>query len=138
LFILKYLHVLYIPTTATFFKRKVFDQNNFLDPSLRYAMDYEFFLRLAQNQYQFAHINAYLADFRWHSENKSTIGLEQQIAEQEAALLLHDDFLQKIPVTAQKSVRTILKWMARSKRYVLKGAKGYYLNQWLWQSKQKE
>jgi glycosyltransferase involved in cell wall biosynthesis len=130
LFILKYLHVLYIPTTSTFFRRKVFDQSNFLDPSLRYAMDYEFFLRLAQNRYQFSHIPAYLADFRWHSENKSTIASKQQIAEQEAALLRHDDFLQQIPKALRTFVRVVLKWMARSKRLLLKGTQGYYLNQW--------
>jgi glycosyltransferase involved in cell wall biosynthesis len=130
LFILKYLHVLYIPTTATFFRRKVFDQNNFLDPSFRYAMDYEFFLRLAQHRYRFVHISYYLADFRWHSDNKSTVGLEKQLAEQEAALLQHDDLLCRIPTIARTSVRLALKWMARGKRYLLKSRKGYYINQW--------
>jgi len=46
LFMLKYLHVLYIPTVASFFHRKIFDEGNFLDVSDHYAMDYEFFLRL--------------------------------------------------------------------------------------------
>ena len=130
LFILKYLHVLYIPSTSTFFKRRIFDENNFLDSSLKYAMDYEFFIRLAQSGYQFTHLNAYLADFRWHSENKSTIALEKQVAEQEVILLQHDDFLQSVPISTRSTVRKALQWAAQGKRYFLKGLKGYYFDQW--------
>ena len=129
-FILKYLHVLYIPSTSTFFKRKIFEEENFLDTSLKYSMDYEFFLRLARQKYHFVHINSYLADFRWHQENKSTIAYQEQKEEKTKALLRHDIFLQKIPPRIQSLVRNLLEILARGKRYFLKGFKGYYFKQW--------
>lgn len=129
-FILKYLHVLYIPSTSTFFKRRIFDEGNFLDDSFQYAMDYEFFLRLALKRYKFIHVHSYLADFRWHTENKSVVALKKQINEQEIALLRHDHLLQKVPSSVRSPFREMLKLMARGKRYLLKGMKGYYFNQW--------
>ena len=129
-FVLKYLHVLYIPSTTTFFKRKIFEEENFLDTSLKYSMDYEFFLRLARQNYKFVHINAYLADFRWHENNKSVIAEQKQQEEKREALLRHDRFLAKIPVRIQSVVRNILELLARGKRYWLKGLKGYYFQQW--------
>lgn len=129
-FILKYLHVLYIPSTSTFFKRKIFEEENFLDNSLKYSMDYEFFLRLARKKYRFVHIASYLADFRWHEENKSIIAYEEQNAEKKIALLRHDLFLQKTPLHIQSAVRKLLELLARGKRYLLKGFRGYYFEQW--------
>lgn len=129
-FILKYLHVLYIPTTSTFFKSRIFEEENFLDVSLKYAMDYEFFLRLAIKGYKFTHINVYLADFRWHDDSKSTIAVKKQIQEQEMSLLRHDSFLSQIPSSIQPIVITFLKLLARIKRYILKGFHGYYFEQW--------
>ena len=41
-FILQYHRILYIPTTATFFRRRVFEENNWLDEKFQYAMDLEF------------------------------------------------------------------------------------------------
>ena len=67
-FILLYHRVLYIPTTATFFRRRVFEEKNWLDESLHYAMDLEFFIRLAARGYRFRHIPEILADFRVHSK----------------------------------------------------------------------
>lgn len=129
-FILKYLHVLYIPSTSTFFKRKIFEEENFLDTSLKYSMDYEFFLRLARKQYHFLHINAYLADFRWHHENKSVIAYQEQKEEKTRALLRHDSFLRQTPPQIQAIARNLLEILARGKRYFLKGSKGYYFKQW--------
>jgi glycosyltransferase involved in cell wall biosynthesis len=130
LFILKYLHVLYIPSTATFFKSRIFKEENFLDISFRYAMDYDFFLKLAAKGYHFSHISSYLADFRWHENNKSVVGSQSQIDEMKQALLNHDEFIQKFPSITHSILLTTLQWMARCKRYYLKGIKGYYLNQW--------
>ena len=47
-FILLYHHVLYIPTTATFFRRRIFTEGNWLDERFQYAMDLEFFIRLSE------------------------------------------------------------------------------------------
>jgi glycosyltransferase involved in cell wall biosynthesis len=129
-FILKYLHVLYIPSTSTFFRRRIFEEQNFLDISLKYSMDYEFFLRLAQKQYKFIHIDSYLADFRWHQESKSSLSYQKQQEEKKMILLRYDRFLQKTPPQIQSIARNSLELLARGKRYLLKGSKGYYFEQW--------
>lgn len=130
LFILKYLHVLYIPSTSTFFKQRIFQEENFLDTSLKYSMDYEFFLRLANKKYKFVHIDRYLASFRWHKDNKSSIAAVEQLREKDRALLRHDRFLQQLNPHTLPLTRKILELIARGKRYLLKGFKGYYLKQW--------
>ena len=55
-FVLRYHHMLYIPTTSTFFRRRIFDEGNWIDLCYQYAMDYEFFLRLSDAGYRFQHI----------------------------------------------------------------------------------
>lgn len=131
LFMLKYLHILYIPSTATFFRRKIIDGGNFLDVRYHYAMDYDFFLRLALKGYKFAHIEGFLSDFRWHAESKTGSAAHKQLMEQEKALMEHDDFLKKFKRAAiRKTVKSILTSLARGKRYLLKGVRGYYLSQW--------
>ena len=70
-FILLYHRVLYIPTPSTFFRRRVFDEGYRLNRDLHYAMDYEFFLRLAEADYRIQHIPHVIADFRLHPESKS-------------------------------------------------------------------
>src|SRR5271154_3223558 len=70
-FILLYHRVLYIPTTATFFRRRIFDENNWLKENLQYAMDLEFFIRLSARGYRFKHLPEILAGFRIHPESKS-------------------------------------------------------------------
>ena len=85
-FILLYHRVLYIPTTATFFRRRVFDDGNLLDESLHYALDFEFFVRLSLRGYRFMHIRQLLADFRLHGASKTCTAPEKQLAEQDAIM----------------------------------------------------
>jgi glycosyltransferase involved in cell wall biosynthesis len=70
-FILLYHRVLYIPTPSTFFRRRVFEEGNLLRRDLHYAMDYEFFLRLADAGYRIRHFPHVIADFRLHPDSKS-------------------------------------------------------------------
>jgi glycosyltransferase involved in cell wall biosynthesis len=129
LFVLKYLHILYIPTTATFFHRRVFDDRNFLDTAYRYAMDYDFFLRLALKGYRFYHLKEMLADFRWHTMNKS-LAVRDASFEQGRSLLAHDPLLRSIPRWLVNPVRVFFMGLARLKRCVVKGLRGYYFFQW--------
>jgi len=126
LFMLKYLHVLYIPSTATFFRRRVFEDGNFLDTLYHYAMDYEFFLRLALKGYKFCHIPVFLADFRLHPESKSQKQLLKQKQELEQALMRHDPGLSQWGDPWRKVIRGGLMAAARLKRYSLKLATGAY------------
>src|SRR5580704_8479062 len=77
-FILLYHRVLYIPTTATFFRRKIFEEQNWLDEKLHYAMDLEFFIRLSARGYRFKHLPQILAEFRLHPESKSCNSPDRQ------------------------------------------------------------
>jgi len=126
MFMLKYLHVLYIPTTSAFFRRKVFDEGNFLDINYHYAMDYEFFLRLAIQGYKFGHVSALMADFRWHEDNKSNKNTQRQDQERETALLRQDVFLRSVPIAFRPPVRVFLMVTARLKRTLLKLVQGAY------------
>jgi glycosyltransferase involved in cell wall biosynthesis len=86
-FILLYHHVLYVPTTSTFFRRRVFEEGNRLKPELHYAMDYEFFLRLAEANYQIRHLPHVLADFRIHPESKSCSMAQKQAKEKQQIMM---------------------------------------------------
>lgn len=125
-FVLKYLHVLYIPTTTTFFRRRIFEQGNFLDIAYHYAMDYEFFVRLAAKGYKFRHIRKLMADFRWHDASKSQTQASRQKQEMEQALLQHDPFLRSLKGAERFMLRNVLMLLARSKRTVLKISCGAY------------
>jgi len=58
------------PQPAIFFRRRVLDEIGPLDESLRYAMDYDLWLRMAEN-HSFDHINAVLGNYRLHSDSKT-------------------------------------------------------------------
>lgn len=126
MFMLKYLHILYIPTTTSFFRRGIFEQGHLLDISYHYAMDYEFYVRLAQHGYKFGHVPQVMADFRWHEAAKSSKGTMKQDQEREAALLVHDKFLGTLPQPWRSLVRHTFMFMARAKRSVLKLIRGAY------------
>lgn len=126
LFILKYLHVLYIPSTASFFRRSIFDEGYYLKEEYHYAMDYEFFLRLALSRYRFAHISRYLADFRWHSSSKSTTAPRKQRQEREKALMELDPLMRALPGGVRLPMRQLLLLAARGKRTWMKLVQGSY------------
>ena len=56
---------------SAFWRRELFDRLGYLDESLHYAMDYEFFLRLGLNNSKFQLVNDYLVCFRLHGGTKS-------------------------------------------------------------------
>lgn len=126
MFMLKYLHVLCIPTAASFFRRRIFEEGNFLEKGYQYAMDYEFFLRLALRGYRFRHIEKYLADFRWHENSKSQKATRLQIQEREAALAAHDPFLRSLREPQRAYMRKFLMLAARGERCFMKLCRGAY------------
>lgn len=130
LFVLRYHRMLYIPSTATFFRRRIFDDGNFVDLTFHYAMDYEFFLRLALKGYHFQHLSHVLADFRWHSQSKSGSAATKQLDEHNRAALMHSRLLQTLPEGfARRSMFRCLRMAAAARRYAEKGIRGYYLEQ---------
>jgi glycosyltransferase involved in cell wall biosynthesis len=126
-FILSYHRVLYIATVSTFFRRRVFDDGNWLDAGLQYAMDFEFFLRLAHSGYHFQHISSVIADFRWHSQSKSSVHSRKQKTEQNAVLPQYCAALRGIRNPVRKKLTlTALRSTAAGLRYWKKLMGGCY------------
>lgn len=126
LFMFKYLHLTYIPTTTSFFRRKIFDDGNFLNVEYQYTMEYEFFFRLALRGYHFRHIPQIMSDFRLHADSKTSKQSLRQREDMEHALLIHDKFLQRFQGPTLTFVRNFLMLMARGKRFLLKLLYGAY------------
>lgn len=129
-FILSYHKVLYIPTTSSFFRRRIFQDGNWIDDSLNYAMDYEFFLRLAHKGYRFQHVPALLADFRWHQLSKSSAQSTKQLQEYDAIAVTYSQLLEGVPGRALKALTLSgLRCVAAGLRYSQKLIRGYYFHQ---------
>lgn len=63
----------YISQPATFWKKEIVSEVGYLDESLEYVMDYEYWLRIYQ-KYRPVFVNEYLAGFRVHHASKTTGG----------------------------------------------------------------
>jgi glycosyltransferase involved in cell wall biosynthesis len=126
-FILKYHRVLYIATTATFFRRKVFDEDNLIEEKLHYAMDFEFLTRLARKGYRFRHIPTVLADYRLQPNSKTCSAPDMQDKEQRRVVDAMTPTLQRLrPLGLQRFVRLFLQFIAGVERYSEKALRGYY------------
>lgn len=117
-----------IPSTATFFRRQIFDKGDFFDESLQFAMDYEFFVRLANKGYRFKHVRALLADFRLHPNSKTCATGAMQLAETRMAMHRYSPVALAIK---QKTLRACclhaMRFAAGIARYTEKLLRGYYL-----------
>ena len=61
----------YIPSTSTFFRRRVIESGQLLDCDYRVCMDFEYFARLAHAGCRFHYVPRFIAAFRWHGNNIS-------------------------------------------------------------------
>ncbi len=61
----------YIPSTSTFFRRRLIERGLLLDCAYRVAMDFEFFARLTRLGCTFHYVPRFVAAFRWHEDNVS-------------------------------------------------------------------
>jgi glycosyltransferase involved in cell wall biosynthesis len=129
-FILLYHHVLYIPTASTFFRRRVFEEGNRLRPELHFAMDYEFFLRLAEANYEIRHLPEVLADFRVHPESKSCRMAKQQSEEKRQIMMSFSPLAQRIGSPHLRSIAFAgLQTIAGATRWSEKLLRGHYYEQ---------
>ena len=129
-FILHYLSMLYILTAATFFRRRIFQDGNWIDTKYDYAMDYEFMLRLDDRGYRFQHIPELLADFRIHPQSKSISHPERSRAEHNLIGVMYSPVLRRMGGTlSTKVVLNGLRFIARGLRCSEKLLRGYYLEQ---------
>ena len=71
----------YIPSTATFFRKRVVEQGFLLDRDFRVCMDFEYFVRLASAGFRFHYVPRFIAAFRWHESNISLQNIERRACE---------------------------------------------------------
>lgn len=77
----------YIPSTSTFFRRRIIDSGHLLDCDFRVCMDFEYFARLAHLGFKFLYVPRFVAAFRWHGSNVSIRNLSRRA--QERLLVQH-------------------------------------------------
>jgi glycosyltransferase involved in cell wall biosynthesis len=126
-FVLLYHRVLYIPTTATFFRSRVFHEENWLEERLQYAMDLELFIRLAIRGYRFLHIPKVLADFRLQPDSKTCSAPEKQRTEHQQIIYSVAPVFHAIESPyVRRLVLYFLRSIAVIKRSAEKMFRGYY------------
>jgi glycosyltransferase involved in cell wall biosynthesis len=129
-FILLYHRILYIPTTATFFRRKIFDDGNWLDEKLQYAMDLEFFIRLFGRGYRFKHISQLLADFRMQPNSKTCSFPDLQRREHQEVVFAAVPNLRRLKsLRSRRLILGTLRSLAFVRRSWEKMVRGYYWEQ---------
>jgi len=70
----------YVSQMTAFWRRSLHNEIGYIDPSVRLAFDYDFFLRLAKRGDPF-YIEEPIACFRWYAESKSGGGFVAQMRE---------------------------------------------------------
>ena len=71
----------YMPSCATFVRRKVIDDGVFLRPEFKVTMDFDWYVHIAKAGYRVAHLPATLASFTWHETNISSTFVERRLLE---------------------------------------------------------
>jgi glycosyltransferase involved in cell wall biosynthesis len=126
-FVLLYHRVLYIPTTATFFRSRIFKEDNWLEEGLQYAMDLDFFIRLAAKGYHFKHLSEVLADFRLQPHSKTCSAPDKQRLEHQQIVYAAAPMLRNIESPSLRGLTLfLLRFMAAIKRSLEKMLRGYY------------
>ncbi|MCB0196129.1 MAG: glycosyltransferase [Anaerolineae bacterium] len=105
----------YISQPTTFFRRSVFERSGYLDESLHYGLDWEYWLRLANDGCQFAHLPFYLAATRWHTDAKTLVAPPEMYAEHEA---IRAKYWRKVRFKSARWHKFYATWL--NKRYRLK------------------
>jgi glycosyltransferase involved in cell wall biosynthesis len=73
----------FVAQPAAFFRRSAFEAVGGLDESLRWAMDYDLWLKLAR-RFPVAYLPERLARYRWTGQNKTALGGFPRLAELES------------------------------------------------------
>jgi glycosyltransferase involved in cell wall biosynthesis len=60
-----------IPQPSTFFRREVFDRVGYLNPDYRYAMDYDYWIRIAKSGLRLDRVDRCWSGFRLHGTSKT-------------------------------------------------------------------
>lgn len=108
----------YIPSTSTFFRRRVIDSGQLLDCEYRVCMDFEYFARLAYQGFIFHYVPRFIAAFRWHDSNVSLKQLDRRAEERRQVQQRFGG------ITYSSSTLEILSRLHRAKRVLRKAVSG--------------
>lgn len=108
----------YIPSTSTFFRRRVIDSGQLLDCDYHVCMDFEYFARLARAGFSFHYVPRIIAAFRWHEDN---VSLKQLGRRAEERLLVQRRFGE---ITCSQWTLDLLADLHRVKRLLRKALNG--------------
>jgi len=111
-----------ISQPTAFFKRKIFGEIGYVDESLPWVMDYEFFLRIAFAGYHIHHIPQILAKFRYHKGSKTVTGKVESNKHEEYMRMIQKKYLVKtklsmLVINAMKVYFKIIEKMINLDRY---------------------
>ena len=70
-----------IPSTSTFYRRRIIDEGHLLDPEYRNCMDWEYYLRLIRLGFRYSYLPEALAGFRWYDESTTKKHWQRMIDE---------------------------------------------------------
>ena len=130
-FVLLHNRVHYLNSSGNLFvSRRVIDDGYLLDPSYRYAMDYEYCLRLFRGGYRFYHSPNLMGALRLHSSCNSATHRQEQWEEYERARRENLKELGMLPSGRSLELRlALLRSLATCRRWAEKAIKGYYFGQ---------
>ncbi len=94
----------FIPHPATFIRRKVFDECGLFSETLRYAMDYDLFLRIAKN-YEPEQMGTHLAAFRRHDGSTTQANFMKSFAEDFSVRRMYSSWYQLPEATLRYLIR---------------------------------
>ena len=130
-FVLFHTHVNYVQSSgAVFLLRRIVDDGYFLNEAYHYAMDYEFFLRLASAGYHFQRTADVMCGFRWHDQSKSGAQAAKQFEEHEKARRENLARIGRLDgLRGSRVALAILRYLAHGRRWGEKALRGYYFSQ---------
>jgi hypothetical protein len=70
-----------IPSTSTFIRSTVIQSGHLLDVNYRNCMDWEYYLRLLRENYNFRYLDEPLANFRWYDDSTTQKNWQRMIDE---------------------------------------------------------
>lgn len=105
-----------VPSTATFYHRRVIDGGHLLDTGYRNCMDWEYYLRLTRAGFRFSYLPHALAGFRWHGESTTQKNWQRMIDEGLRAQRAHIDARSLPPALGNAALLKLLRRIFQVRR----------------------
>ncbi len=104
----------YIGQPAVFFRRRLFEKAGYLDETLHYGLDWEFWLRIAGRGGLFGHLPIYLAATRWHAAAKTLAAPPEMFVEHH---LIRDRYWNKRRFQSVRGHQLYAGWLNKIYRF---------------------